>query len=131
MTSFRVVDPKTGEDMVFDEAILEEDWIKNSGLVIYDIDSFALLENGQLILTDECGNFAYVPEGRFKVVSDSVSVHGKWIEERRVCKNINPGVEYSVFTCSNCGNKIKSAKENFCCVCGTDMRERKKPDESR
>ena len=44
---------------------LNEDWAKH--LCYCDMEGFAIQEDGTLILTDECGKFAYCPEGRFLV----------------------------------------------------------------
>ncbi len=68
MTGFDVIDPKTGKYPDLWKIALTEDWAKH--LMYCDMDGFAIMENGQLILLDECGNFAYCPEGRFEVVKD-------------------------------------------------------------
>lgn len=41
------------------EEITEEEWAKQ--LIECDMEGFFIGEDGQLILADECGNFAYVP----------------------------------------------------------------------
>lgn len=63
---FWVVDKKTGREADPGDIALHEDWAK--GLIYCDMEGFALLQDGQLILVDECGNFEYCPEGRFDVV---------------------------------------------------------------
>ena len=45
---------------------LTEEWAKR--LMYCDMDGFALTQEGDLILIDECGNFAYCPEERFVVI---------------------------------------------------------------
>ena len=66
---FRVIDPKTGNEPIFDgNHICKEKWFKESGLIPFDLDVFAITENGNLILIDDCNNIAYVPNGRFDVV---------------------------------------------------------------
>lgn len=67
----KVVDPKTGEYPDLEEVILNEDWAK--GLIYCDVEGFAITEDGYLILMDECGNFAYVPDDRFNVFFEELS----------------------------------------------------------
>lgn len=66
---FKVIDKKTGKEADAEEIALHEDWAK--GLVYCDIEGFAITEDGELILADECGNFAYCPDGRFEVQFDA------------------------------------------------------------
>lgn len=74
---FWVVDKKTGREADPEDIALHEDWAHN--LIYCDMDGFALLQNGQLILVDECGNFEYCPEGRFDVVKyDPDEAVGGW-----------------------------------------------------
>ena len=47
---------------------LKQDWAK--GLCYSDIEGFAIGEEGNLYLLDECGNYREVPYGKFKVLSD-------------------------------------------------------------
>ena len=62
---FTVIDLKTGERPDVREIALKEDWAKN--LVYCDIDGFYLGQDGELMLADECGNYAVCPSGRFRV----------------------------------------------------------------
>lgn len=69
---FTVIDTKTGKYPDTRNIALREDWAKNLMVSLspkfnYDIDSFAITEDGSLILADKCGNFAYCPLGRFKI----------------------------------------------------------------
>lgn len=68
---FNVIDTKTGECANVEKIVREEEWAK--GLMYMDIEGFAMLEDGNLILADECGNFAYCPEGRFKVALEEIT----------------------------------------------------------
>jgi hypothetical protein len=68
LKTFRVYDITTGEEADPYEIALHEDWAKN--LEYCDMEEFAIEEDGSLILLDQCGNHAYCPEGRFKVVWD-------------------------------------------------------------
>lgn len=62
---FMVIDNKTGLYPDCEKIARKEKWAKN--LVYCDIEGFAVMEDGSLILMDECGNYAYCPEGRFTV----------------------------------------------------------------
>ena len=63
---FDVIDNKTGCYPDLFEIALNEDWAKH--LMYCDMCGFAIHEDGSLILLDECGAFAYCPEGRFTVI---------------------------------------------------------------
>lgn len=63
---FVVLDTKTGKAPDLESIALEEEWAKN--LMWCDMEGFAIEEDGTLVLNDECGCFAYPPEGRFQVV---------------------------------------------------------------
>ena len=62
---FKVTDKNTGKEADICEIALKEKWAK--GLIYCDMEGFALMEDGSLILCDECGRFAYCPENRFIV----------------------------------------------------------------
>lgn len=64
--SFKVTDTKTGEYPDVENIALNENWAK--GLIYCDIDGFLLTEDGNLLLMDDCGNVAYCPSDRFKVM---------------------------------------------------------------
>ena len=64
--TFRVIDTTTGHAPDLAIIALNEDWAR--GLIYCDMEGFAITEDGGLILLDECGNYAYCPEGRFEVV---------------------------------------------------------------
>ena len=66
--NFTVTDTKTGEYPDLSDIALHEEWAQ--GLMYCDMDGFAILEDGTLILMDECGRFTYCPEGRFQIVPD-------------------------------------------------------------
>lgn len=63
---FWVVDKKTGREADPGWIALKEDWAKD--LIYCDMEGFAILQNGELILVDECGHWEPCPEGRFEVV---------------------------------------------------------------
>lgn len=55
---FQVLDRKTMKEVSLDDFVELAD---NAGLMAFDLDGFALQEDGTLLLCDECGKFAYVP----------------------------------------------------------------------
>ena len=63
--TFNVIDPKTGEYPDLEHIALTEEWAK--GLMYCDMEGFYINEDGNLILMDECGNYAYCPDDRFQV----------------------------------------------------------------
>ena len=63
--TFKVIDNKTGKEPNLYK-ICREKWTNH--LIQCDIDQFAVTEDGNLILIDDCGNFAYCPDGRFTAV---------------------------------------------------------------
>lgn len=60
-----VTDKKTGEYPNTEQIALKEEWAKH--LLYCDIDGFAIDEDGQLLLIDDCNNIAYCPLDRFNV----------------------------------------------------------------
>jgi hypothetical protein len=66
--TFTVIDAKTGKKPDECEIALHEEWA--DGLMWSDMEGFAIQQDGVLVLTDECGNFRYCPEGRFTVKID-------------------------------------------------------------
>ena len=62
---FKVIDNNTGKEADIGEIALKEDWAK--GLVYCDMEGFAILDDGNLVLLDECGKYEYCPSERFSV----------------------------------------------------------------
>ena len=56
--SFQVLDTKTMKEVSLDDFT---ELAINNDLMEFDIEGFALQEDGTLLLCDECGRFAYVP----------------------------------------------------------------------
>lgn len=71
MSRLTVRDNKTGVYPDVEEIVLKEDWAKN--MIYRESDTFALTENGNLILLDECGHYAVCPRDRFSVSVKRVS----------------------------------------------------------
>lgn len=118
---FRVIDKKTGKEADPYEIALHEEWAQ--GLVYCDMEGFAILEDGSLILLDECGNFRYCDGDRFIVdiyqeKGDEVvkpdRPHGEWKKEGDIFYHVK---------CSNCNFELKSPydESNFCPNCGASM----------
>lgn len=68
MIPFTVIDNETGNYPNCEKIARTEEWAKH--LIYCDIDTFAINEDGNLILIDDCGNCAYCPNDRFTVVFD-------------------------------------------------------------
>ena len=67
--TFKVIDKRTGKEPIYDHNhLFKEKWFKQSNLIWCDLECWFIGEDGQLILADECGNFAYPPADRFEVV---------------------------------------------------------------
>lgn len=66
---FFVIDKKTGEVADVCKIALKEKWAKH--LLYCDIDSFAIKEDGTLILIDDCNNIAYCPYDRFEIKAEA------------------------------------------------------------
>lgn len=62
---FKVIDVLTGVEADPGEIALKDPWAQS--LCYCDMEGFAILEEGTLILTDECGKYEFCPEGRFVV----------------------------------------------------------------
>ena len=70
--TFHVIDKTTGKEADPYEIALNEDWAKS--LCYCDMEGFAILEDGTLILVDECGRFEFIQENdRFEIVWDEVN----------------------------------------------------------
>lgn len=54
----------------------ENEWA--SHLIYCDIDGFAIGEQGDLMLIDDCSNVAYCPRGMFKII---YHINGQDIEQ--------------------------------------------------
>ena len=70
--TFHVIDKTTGKEADPYEIALNEDWAKS--LCYCDMEGFAILEDGTLILADECDRFEFIQENdRFEIVWDEVN----------------------------------------------------------
>ena len=68
---FKVIDNNTGKEADIGKIALKEDWAKD--LMYCDMQGFAILDDGNLVLLDECGKFEYCPSERFSIqFEDSV-----------------------------------------------------------
>ena len=69
---FKVIDNNTGKEADICEIALNEDWAKD--LIYCDMQGFAILDDGNLVLLDECGKYVYCPNGRFSVIPENAVV---------------------------------------------------------
>lgn len=61
-----MIDKQTGIDPDLWAIATQEGWASN--LLACDMEGFALMENGTLILLDECGNYVFCPDDRFDAI---------------------------------------------------------------
>lgn len=61
--SFKVIDRRTMSEADIGKIALTEAWADD--LTYCDMQGFAIEEDGNLVLLDECGNYVYCPPGRF------------------------------------------------------------------
>lgn len=121
MISFTVIDNQTGKEPDLWKIATNEDWAKH--LMYCDMEGVAISEDGTLLLLDECGNFAYCPEGRFTTTIDPEELRqkGRWKEEL-CCNGWN---EWTNLTCGNCGERYEKVawpnKWQYCPNCGCRM----------
>lgn len=106
--NFSVIDNKTGEYPDLYNIALKEDWAKD--LMYCDMEGFSINEDGQLILSDECGKFVYCPSDRFTIVfEDSVVIPKEEYErlkgERKLCHNCGTYFQSAWSECPECGTK--------------------------
>ena len=83
---FKVIDNNTGKEADIGKIALKEDWAK--GLMYCDMQGFAILDDGNLILLDECGKFEYCPSERFSIMfEDSVVLSREEYEDLQKAKD--------------------------------------------
>lgn len=75
MRGFIVIDNQTGKLPDIEGIALHEEWAND--LCYCDLEGFAVLDDGRLVLLDECGRFAYCPEGRFTVAEVEAGIFDK------------------------------------------------------
>ena len=64
-TDFTVIDKTTGQEADLEQLALKEPWAK--GLCYCDMEGFAIGQDGDLYLLDECGKWVYPPQDRFEI----------------------------------------------------------------
>lgn len=67
--TFTIIDKDTGREV--SERVMRK-IAKNGGLMEMDIDQFAVTEDGNIILLDDCGNSTYCIQGAFEIRIDDV-----------------------------------------------------------
>lgn len=63
---FYVIDRKTRNEADIEQIALKEEWTSN--LCYCDMQGFAILDDGSLILCDECGKYSFADMDRFEIV---------------------------------------------------------------
>ena len=63
---FEVIDKETG-GLANPYRVVNEKWACRWGLYQDDMQGFALMEDGRLILMDECNRYVICPEDRFEI----------------------------------------------------------------
>ena len=63
--NFQILDKKTMKEVNLDDFT---ELARNNNLMEFDIEGFALQEDGTLLLCDECGKFAYVPREKKYII---------------------------------------------------------------
>ena len=112
MTRFTVIDNETGNYPDCEKIALTEEWAKN--LIHCDIDTFAITEDGSLILMDDCGNCAYCPADRFIAIFEKqIPKKPLKIDETYNVERQEWDVDYE---CPSCGNPY--ADDSYCSCCG-------------
>ena len=107
---FKVIDKRTGKEPIFDgNHLFKERWFKNSNLIYCDISGWAIDEDGNLMLVDDCNNVAYPPQDRFEVIFEDIYPTAYW-----------ELVENTIYFCTKCRHS-EGRPRNFCCDCGCKM----------
>ena len=86
---FKVIDNNTGKEADIGKIALKEDWAK--GLMYCDMQGFAILDDGNLVLLDECGKFEYCPSERFSIQFEDSVVLSREEFSKALTDNFNTG----------------------------------------
>lgn len=70
--TFKVIDNKTGGEPNLEDIVLNEEWAYSSNLIHCDMEGFAITDSGDLIMLDECGNYEFCPQGRFRAIQEPI-----------------------------------------------------------
>lgn len=66
---FCVFDKKKNKEADCYKIALKEDWAKC--LCYCDMEGFAITQDGNIILLDECGKYVYCPCDRFEIITEA------------------------------------------------------------
>lgn len=105
---FTVIDTKTGQYPDLEKIALTEQWAKH--LMYCDMDGFAISEDGNLILMDDCGGQAYAPEGRFIVVLEDLDCP--------ICSADHEIIVYAKTDAPKEEGEYKRREAKYCPECG-------------
>ena len=92
---FKVIDNNTGKEADIGKIALKEDWAK--GLMYCDMQGFAILDDGNLVLLDECGKFEYCPSERFSIQFEDSVVLSREELSKALTDNFNMGKKEAQF----------------------------------
>lgn len=118
---FKVIDNKTGKEADTWNIALNEEWAQS--LIYCDMEGFAITEDGNLVLMDECGHVVYCDTDRFKVVFEEERPHGEWVEVKRYNRKGKRFLDCSVCHYGEKGEIVCEVTKlpNFCPNCGASM----------
>ena len=112
---YEIIDTRTGERANAYE-LVQEPWAEKTRGCGWP--ALAIDEDGDVMLTDDCGNYDMVPEGRAEVrlVIDKERWTAKWRRKQSPWNG-------TVMVCSKCKETIKSLSGQFpfCPSCGAPM----------
>lgn len=119
---YEIIDTRTGE-RANEYELVQEPWVeKTRGC---DWPAFAIDEDGEAMLTDDCGNYDMVPEGRVEVrlVVNREKLCGEWQGEAD--GYADGELVYDMWYCSGCGYEEETDDPDllpsFCPHCGLAM----------
>ena len=92
---FKVIDNNTGKEADIGKIALKEDWAKS--LMYCDMQGFAILDDGNLVLLDECRKFEYCPSERFSIKFEDSVVLSREELSKALTDNFNMGKKEAQF----------------------------------
>lgn len=101
---YEIIDTRTGERAKAYE-LVQEPWAGNTRGC--DWPAFAIDEDGDVMLTDDCGNYDMVPEGRVEV---------RLVVDRKMWKPCSE-CDRELYLCSNCAYEDAPGLEPPCLNC--------------
>ena len=100
--TFRIIDKKTGKEPT---GRVIDNLAKKGNLKRFDIDGFAVCEDGLLILMDECGNYMYCDRKRFIVDAERHAHIKCYADGKKICSACHKETQQGNY-CIECGAKL-------------------------